>query len=231
MPSTISHELERYAPDRPFELLIAHSSLVTLNGLEAISGSEVDLKVAKTFNHFSTAVESAQECPPDILVTGLCFDGKCIINQLHNIPEKTQIIAFTDHSAINIVQYALNNRAQGYIVHSADPSNLSDAIRQVSLGHTYVDPLIGSRLLRKQGAGCLTAREVEVLRLFATGHTTEEIARQIHVSRRTAEACRSSLKRKLFLSSRSQMYLFAQANGYLTGQCSCLEESLEQTSN
>lgn len=227
MPILAPNDLGNHTPTCSYELVIAHSSMITLTGLKAITDTDINLKVTDTFDRFNQAIECVQQYKPDIFITDLCFDEKSILSQLNKVPDKTRIIAFTDHSAVDIVQHALNNRVLGYIMSTSDPSNLNISIREVSQGHTYVDPLIGSRLLRKHGAGCLAPREVEVLRLSATGHSTDEIAKLIYVSPRTVEACRSSLKRKLSLSSRSQMYLFAQANGYLSDSCSCLEESLK----
>jgi DNA-binding CsgD family transcriptional regulator len=61
-------------------------------------------------------------------------------------------------------------------------------------------------------AELLTAREREVLQLLAHGHTNREVADRLHISVRTAEWHRASLRRKLDLASRAALVEFAFAH-------------------
>ncbi len=61
-------------------------------------------------------------------------------------------------------------------------------------------------------AELLTAREREVLRLLAHGHTNPEVADRLHISVRTAEWHRASIRRKLDLTSRAALVEFAFAH-------------------
>ncbi len=61
-------------------------------------------------------------------------------------------------------------------------------------------------------AELLTARERDVLQLLAHGHTNREIADRLHISVRTAEWHRASIRRKLDLASRATLVAFAFAH-------------------
>jgi two-component system response regulator NreC len=61
----------------------------------------------------------------------------------------------------------------------------------------------------------LSAREVEVLRLIALGHTSAEVARQLHLSPRTVETHRARINRKLGLSKRAELVRYALRRGLL----------------
>jgi DNA-binding CsgD family transcriptional regulator len=61
-------------------------------------------------------------------------------------------------------------------------------------------------------AELLTAREREVLQLLAHGHTNREVADRLHISIRTAEWHRASIRRKLELASRAALVEFAFAH-------------------
>jgi two-component system response regulator NreC len=61
-------------------------------------------------------------------------------------------------------------------------------------------------------AELLTVREREVLQLLAHGYTNREIADQLHISIRTAEWHRASIRRKLDLASRAALVAFAFAH-------------------
>ena len=63
------------------------------------------------------------------------------------------------------------------------------------------------------GPELLSAREREVLRLLAHGHTNREVAERLHISVRTAEWYRASIRRKLSITSRAGLVDFAAAHG------------------
>ncbi len=59
----------------------------------------------------------------------------------------------------------------------------------------------------------LTERELEVLRLLASGHTNREVAAQLYISTRTAEFHRTNIRRKLSATSRAQLMRRAREIG------------------
>lgn len=61
----------------------------------------------------------------------------------------------------------------------------------------------------------LSAREVEVLRLIALGHTSVEVARTLHLSPRTIETHRARINRKLGLRKRAELVRYALRRGLL----------------
>jgi two-component system response regulator NreC len=83
-------------------------------------------------------------------------------------------------------------------------------------GRTYLQPQLGARLAAEPERGRarseLTAREVEVLRLIALGHTNSEIAGQLYLSVRTVESHRAHIQQKLGLSSRAELVGYALEN-------------------
>jgi DNA-binding CsgD family transcriptional regulator len=63
------------------------------------------------------------------------------------------------------------------------------------------------------GPELLSAREHDVLQLLARGHTNREVAEHLHISVRTAEWYRASIRRKLDITSRAGLVDFATAHG------------------
>jgi DNA-binding NarL/FixJ family response regulator len=63
----------------------------------------------------------------------------------------------------------------------------------------------------------LTGREEDVLRLLALGYTNREIAGELHLSVRTVEFHRASMRRKLGLGGRKELVRFALTNGIVAG--------------
>jgi two-component system, NarL family, response regulator NreC len=85
-----------------------------------------------------------------------------------------------------------------------------------------VHPSLGARLVeadaedrRRAVEDPLSEREREVLRLFALGHTNQEIATMLFISVRTAETHRAHILQKLQLGSRAELVRYALTEGLL----------------
>ena len=111
--------------------------------------------------------------------------------------------------------------ASGYLLEDAPGSEVVAAVHEVATGGRYVNPELGARLVaaeseaRRREDDPLSEREREVLRLLALGHTNQEIATQLVISVRTAEAHRAHVMKKLGLSSRAELVRYALDRGLL----------------
>ena len=111
--------------------------------------------------------------------------------------------------------------ASGYLLEDAPVSEVVAAVHEVATGGRYVNPELGARLVaaeseaRRREDDPLSEREREVLRLLALGHTNQEIATQLVISVRTAEAHRAHVMKKLGLSSRAELVRYALDRGLL----------------
>jgi len=86
-------------------------------------------------------------------------------------------------------------------------------LRLAAAGRTYLNPELGARLASEppKGSGrrtILSAREVEVLRLIALGHTNSEIAAQLYLSVRTVESHRAHIQQKTGRTSRAELVAY-----------------------
>ena len=120
------------------------------------------------------------------------------------------------------VDEAFAGGADGYLLEDADESELAAAVREVAGGGRYVNPELGARLVAAESRtrqeaedDPLSDREHEVLRLLALGHTNQEIAAQLVISVRTAEAHRAHVMQKLGLSTRAELVRYALDRGLL----------------
>ena len=95
---------------------------------------------------------------------------------------------------------------------------LPQAIRLAARGEQYVSPRLALPLddiHQIVAEDRLTVREIEVLRLIALGHTSVEIAEQLHLSPRTVETHRARIHRKLGLATRAELVAYALRSGLL----------------
>ena len=127
---------------------------------------------------------------------------------------------------------AIEAGAMGYLLKDLPAQALLEEVRSLHAGGSPINPMVARKLLlRQQRAGAegalarpaeplaaaqaLSARELEVLRLVARGHTLDEVARQLGVSRHTVRTFVRRIYGKLQVSSRTQMMHVAMQQGWL----------------
>jgi DNA-binding NarL/FixJ family response regulator len=126
------------------------------------------------------------------------------------------------------VYEALRAGASGFLLKDVPPEQLAAGIRVVAGGDALLAPSITKRLISEfanarpveapqppASFDDLTAREVDVLRLIALGHTNTEIAAQLFLSVRTVESHRARIGQKLRLSTRAELVRYALDRGLL----------------
>jgi two-component system response regulator NreC len=127
------------------------------------------------------------------------------------------LVVLSPDDDLRSLRDALYAGARGYVL---APDDLGVAVHEVVCGARYVDPALGAALIAAEAADRrrlaedpLSAREREVLRLLALGHTTKEIAQTLFISARTVQTHRAHVMAKLKLSTRAELVRHAQSRG------------------
>ncbi len=96
--------------------------------------------------------------------------------------------------------------AAGYVRKDADPEMLLAAVRTVARGKTYIDPSVARQVLHAStpDPDDLTARELEVLRRLALGHTNKAIAAELCIGEETVKTHIGKVLAKLDVENRAQ---------------------------
>ncbi len=114
--------------------------------------------------------------------------------------------------------------ANGYISSDATPAELIALVRQAARGEPALSSKVAVALLAHLAGGlpsepsqslALTEREMEVLRLVASGATNKQIAQQLYLSVRTVEGHLAKLYAKLGVNSRTEAALAAIRRGWV----------------
>jgi two-component system response regulator NreC len=93
-------------------------------------------------------------------------------------------------------------------------------VRLAADGRTYLNPELGARLAAEPPIPIgppddLSAREIEVLRLIALGHTNTEIASKLYLSVRTVESHRAHIQQKTRRTTRADLVAYAREHNVL----------------
>jgi two-component system response regulator NreC len=206
-------------------VLIVDDHAVVRAGLRYLVDAEDDLETVGQAGSVAEAVAQAGSIDPDVILLDVVMPeqtGIAGIPALREAHPAARILVLSMEDNPGYVRQALAAGASGYVLKEAVDTEVVRAIREVAKGGKYLQPDLGMRLVesqrsarRDQKTGPLSAREREVLRLIALGHTNPEIAQKLIISVRTAETHRANIMQKLGLTSRAEIVHYAIAEGML----------------
>ena len=186
-------------------VILADDHALMRRSLRLLLDSEADLEVIAEADELPLVVRHVHGQRPHVLVLDLSIPGgsgvEAIAGLREGVPE-TQVVVLTMEENPVYAQRALNAGALGYVLKIHADEELAAAVRAAARGVEHISPVVAARLQGLQSSQMqdkLSAREIEVLRLIALGHTSVEIAHKLHLSPRTIETHRTRIHRKLGL--------------------------------
>lgn len=210
-------------------VLLADDHKIVRDGLRALLEKESDMEVVGEADGGVQAVRLARELSPTVIVMDIAMPDLNGIEAAAKIRERdpeVKIIALSMHSDKRFVGGMLRAGASGYLLKDCAFGELSNAIRSVMKGQTYLSPGIahvvvegyvrGAGAPGQAGTSALTPREREVLQLLAEGKATREIAALLNLSVRTVETHRQQIMNKLNLHKAAELVKYAIREGMIT---------------
>ncbi len=195
-------------------------------GLKALLATEPCFELVGEASDGIQAVEMVEKYQPHVLLLDLRIPrlhGLEVLRQLRD-QHHTKVVVVSMHSDEPYVIEALRNGVNGYVLKDCPAAELITAIRTAASGGQYLAESLRQRAisatLKRLIPGIrspqLTKRELLVLELAAEGQTSAQIASALFISRRTAEAHRANLMKKLSLKTQTDLVLYAVRNGMIS---------------
>ncbi len=216
------------AADESIAVLVVDDHELVRRGLLAFLDTEPDIEIVGEAGGGAEALDllasmASDGRRPDVIVMDLQMapmDGIQSTRQIRALYNDIEVVALTSFAEEERIHAALEAGASGYLLKDSDADDVAAAVRAAHRGELKLDPVIAQRLMSslRRGTGDdptaeLTPRELEVLRLVATGKANKQIAAELAISERTARTHVSRILRKLRLSSRTQAALWAVREG------------------
>ena len=140
---------------------------------------------------------------------------------------QVKVIVLSMHSEEKYIVHLMELGANGYVLKTAEPDEIENAVRSVSTSGYYFSELVSRVMLHglvKQErikptfyeVDPLTEREIDVLRLICQEHTTTEIAGKLFLSPRTVEGYRNNMMQKIGAKNLAGLVVYAMKKGYYT---------------
>jgi DNA-binding NarL/FixJ family response regulator len=210
-------------------VLVADDETIVRHGLRAILQGEPDIEVVGEATDGMEAVALARRRCADVVLMDVRMprmDGLAATRLLANPAsgEPIDVLVVTTFDLDDVVFAALRAGAAGFLLKSAEPEELVDAVRTVARGHGLIAPEVTRRLIGEFAASApphggdsrvasLTPREHEVLLLVARGLSNAGLARELVLEESTVKKHVANVLSKLGLSSRAQAVVFAYEHG------------------
>lgn len=187
-------------------VLLVDDHAVLRAGLRLLIDQQGDMTVVGEAATAPDAVAASVSLSPDVVVTDLRMPGATGTEFLSQLSGKVVVLTMYDHRSW--VERARDAGALGFITKASADTQLITAIREVAQGRAFMDARCTREPLRSRDG--LSARESEVLRLVALGHTNREIATSLRVSEKSIETYRSRVRGKLGIRSRADFLKVAR---------------------
>ncbi|MEY2562239.1 MAG: hypothetical protein QOH88_432 [Verrucomicrobiota bacterium] len=207
---------------RAVRVLIADDHDVVVEGVRALIARQPDLEVCGVATNGHEAVERALKTKPDVVVFDLTMpglDGLAAIGQIRKELPNTEVLAFSGHSAKDLVEEVFEAGAKSYIEKTDANRHLITAIKSLAEHKPFftaeASDVLFTKFLqpaRKQQSRAdlrLTTREREIVRLLAQGSSNKEVAAALRLKIRTVETHRATLMRKLGAKSMAGLVRYA----------------------
>jgi DNA-binding NarL/FixJ family response regulator len=209
-------------------VLVADDQALVRGGFRMILDAQEDLEVVGEAEDGAQALEQVRELRPDVVLMDVrmpVLDGIAATRRLVTEGLATRVLVLTTFDQDDVVYDAMKAGASGFLLKSAPPARLVDAIRIVADGDALLAPSVTRRLVedfvrrpppgqeRPPAVDDLTERELEVLRLIARGLSNAEIAATLVVSEATVKTHVNRVLSKLDLRDRVQAVVLAYESG------------------
>jgi DNA-binding NarL/FixJ family response regulator len=198
-------------------VLIADDHAMVRRGLRHVLDAAPDLEVVAEAGDGIEAVELGLREDIDLAILDVAMPrrtGLMAARELSARRPGLKILMLSMHDNHLYFFEALKAGAAGYVLKSAADRDLLDACRAALRGEPFLYPPAIAALLREGvDAELLTPRELEVVKLVAEAHTTDEIAELLVISPRTVERHRENILSKLGMRDRVELTRYAIRRG------------------
>jgi DNA-binding NarL/FixJ family response regulator len=187
-------------------------------GIATLVNAEADMKLVAEASTGQEAVQKFRLHRPDVTLMDLQMpemNGTEAIGEIRREFPDARIIVLTTYTGDAQVLGALKAGARAYLLKADVHLELLDVIRSVHAGQKRIPPQIAAELAEHAADDPLSQREIEVLRLIATGNSNKLIADQLSISEATAKTHVANILSKLGAHDRAHALAIAMKRGII----------------
>jgi len=211
------------------KVILADDHRIFRKGLKSLLSEKKNIEVLAEADNGDEALEAVKKYKPEIVVMDIAMpkmDGIEATRQVREQFPDTEVVILSMHAKKAYIDQVLKAGAEGYVLKDSDEENLLSAIDTVHNGGYYLDSPVADQVLSdyfrdkskrelKKQSDPLSEREREVLRLLAGGHSNQEVADTLYISRKTVENHRANIVRKTGIQGQVGLTKYAARTGLI----------------
>jgi DNA-binding NarL/FixJ family response regulator len=207
----------------PIKILVADDHPLFRRGLVGLLSEQPDCVVVGEAPSGPEALELSREGQPDVVLLDVHMPGGgglAVVGALKDLGARVLMLSISDKD--EDLMEAIKGGADGYLLKSAEPAELCQAIRQVAAGGAVLSPEVTAAVMQAAARGqdhqvgtSLSPRERQVLAELARGATTAQIAQALVLSPSTVKTHVGHILEKLDAANRAEAVGRAAALGLL----------------
>jgi two-component system invasion response regulator UvrY len=203
-------------------ILLVDDHPVVRQGYRRVLEHQGDFRVVAEADDAASAYNAFKLHSPHVVVLDISMPGASGLEAIRNIRlrnSRARILVFSMHTEAVIVKAAFDAGASGYVTKSNEPAVLVRAIRSVARGERAMSDDIAHILATESLTSSrstldhLGEREIEILRQFAAGSTTKQIASNLNLSIKTVQNYHYLIKAKTGMQTDAQLVRLAAECG------------------
>ncbi|KOG32285.1 response regulator transcription factor [Streptomyces resistomycificus] len=193
-------------------VLIAEEMPMIRGALAALLSLEPDMNIVAEVGRRDLVTSAAIASSPHVAI--LNTDGIEIAPELRRRTPDLQLLVLSATAQPRLLRQALSAQVSGFILKEEPPAQLAEAVRKVAAGERIINPKLALKALDADETP-LTARELEVLRLFSRGFEPTDIAGFLSLQVGTVRNYLTSIVTKLAARNRVDAIRIASRVGWL----------------
>ncbi|TYB78244.1 response regulator [Bizionia myxarmorum] len=193
------------------KLLVVDNHPIVRKGLELLFVTSPQIQVVGGVNNGEAIFDFLKQNSVDIILSEIDLPKLNGITALRRLRKEFPHVKTIIFSAQPEEIYAINtikSGAEGYLMKTADIMTIKEAILKVSEGKVYLSDEIAEQMYNKKRSSRtgsyykkLSTREIEVLKLLASGRKNKEIAIELDINEKTVSTYKARLMKKLNVSN------------------------------
>ncbi|PKN98441.1 MAG: DNA-binding response regulator [Chloroflexi bacterium HGW-Chloroflexi-4] len=207
-------------------VLLADDHVVVRAGIRQFLEQSPDIQVIAEASNGQEACELLEKNKPDVAVLDIqmpIMSGIEVTRWIRSNRLSIGILVLTAYDDEPFVQAVLQAGANGYVLKTAEPQEIVDAVKDVFHGKSVLDAALAQKLIAKLSGKAetnmveaLTERELQILTLTAKGFTNKAIGAQLSISDRTVQNHLANVFQKMNAESRTEAVMKAVSLGLIS---------------
>jgi two-component system invasion response regulator UvrY len=204
------------------KILIADDHELVRNGLAGIVAEEFPSATIQEVSNGTLAEKMGRSQEWDLIISDMSMPDKTgldVLKQLRSEGIKVPFLILSIHPENQYALRVLKVGGNGYITKDCPREEFVNAMRVILGGKKYISQNVAEKLasrfdndLQKEQHELISDRELQVLKLIATGKTVSQIAKDLSLSVATISTYRSRILEKMNMKTNAELTVYAISN-------------------